>query len=126
YPDELPLNGDNPTNNNWFYRLQIQDASGQVTYSPIREVKLDGLSTGVQVYPNPATDFINLVPDMSDVTDWQVDVLSAAGTVVQRNVFMQSKIMTVNFQSRLAAGTYFIRAIDLRGQRRITTTFLVP
>jgi len=63
---------------------------------------------------------------MTDVTDWQVDVLSAAGIVIQRNVFMQSKIMTVNFQNRLAAGTYFIRATDLRGQRRISTTFLVP
>ena len=126
YPDELPLNGNDPANDNWYYRLQIQDATGQVTYSPIREVKLDGLSTGVQVYPNPATNFINLVPDMTDVTDWQVDVLSAAGALIQRNVFMQSKIMTVNFQSRMAAGTYFIRATDLQGQRRISTTFLVP
>jgi hypothetical protein len=126
YPDELPLNGDNPAINSWYYRLQIQDVTGPVAYSPIREVKLDGLSTGVQVYPNPATDFINLVPDMANVTDWQVDVLSAAGTRIQRNVFMQSKIMTVNFQNRLAAGTYFLHATDLRGQRTISTAFLVP
>ena len=39
---------------------------------------------------------------------------------------MQSKLMTVNFQNRLAAGTYFVRAIDLRGQRSISSTFLVP
>jgi hypothetical protein len=126
YPDELPPNGDNPANSSWYYRLGIQDATGSVTYSPIREVKLDGSSTGVQVYPNPAADFINFVPDMADVTDWQVDILSAAGVLIQRNVFMQSKIMTVNFQNRLAAGTYFIRATDLRGQRRISATFLVP
>ncbi len=126
YPDELPLNGNAPANNSWYYRLQIQDATGQVTYSPIREVKLDGLSTGVQVYPNPATNFINLVPDVADVTDWQVDILSASGALVQRSVFMQSKVMTVNFQNRLAAGTYFVRAVDLRGQRSIASTFLVP
>jgi len=89
-------------------------------------VKLDGTATGVQIYPNPATDFINLVPDMADVTDWQVDILSATGTLVQRNVFMQSKLMTVNFRNRLAAGTYFVRATDLRGQRSISATFLIP
>jgi hypothetical protein len=126
YPDELPLNGDNATGNNWFYRLQIQDATGQVTYSPIREVKLDAVTTGAQIYPNPATSFINFVPDMADVTDWQVDILSTTGTLVQRNAFMQSKVMTINFQNRLAAGTYFLHAVDLRGGRSISTTFLVP
>jgi hypothetical protein len=125
YPDELPPDGDNPANNSWYYRLQIQDAAGQVTYSPIREVKLDGPSTSVQVYPNPAADFINLVPDRADITDWQVDILSAAGTLIQRNAFMQARTMTVNFQNRLAAGTYFIHATDLRGGRSISTTFLV-
>jgi hypothetical protein len=126
YPDELPVNGDNGVNDNWYYRLQIQDAAGQVTWSPIRAVKLDAMATGVQVYPNPATDFINLIPDLTDATDWQVDILSATGTLVQRNVFMQSRMMTVNFRNRLAAGTYFVRAIDLRGQRSISATFLVP
>jgi hypothetical protein len=126
YPDELPLNADNPANNSWYYRLQIQDATGQVSFSPIREVKLDGPSTGAQVYPNPATNFINFVPDIADATDWQVDILSTAGALIQRNVFMQTKVMTINFQNRLAAGTYFIHAIDLRGQRSTSATFLVP
>ncbi|HET6253468.1 MAG TPA: T9SS type A sorting domain-containing protein [Puia sp.] len=126
YPDELPPGVSKQANDNWYYRLQIQDATGQVTYSPIREVKMDGTTITAQVYPNPATNFINLVPDLTDVTDWQVDILSAAGTVVQRNVFMQTKMMTVNFQNRLAAGTYFVHAVDLRGQRTISSTFIVP
>lgn len=125
YPDELPLTGDNATNNNWFYRLQVRDATGQMTYSPIREVKLDGAGTAAQIYPNPATDFINFVPEMADVTDWQVDILSSTGTLVQRSVFMQSGIMTVNFRNRLAAGTYFVHALDLRGGRTVSTAFLV-
>ncbi|HUB61207.1 MAG TPA: T9SS type A sorting domain-containing protein [Puia sp.] len=126
YPDELPLNAGNSTPNSWYYRLQIRDATGQVTYSPIREVKLDGTSATAQIYPNPATTFINFVPDVTDVTDWQVDILSASGALVQRSTFMQTKMMTVNFQSKLPAGTYFVHAIDLRGQRSISTTFLVP
>lgn len=131
YPDELPPatnegSGNEEAGSNWYYRLQIQDATGNVSYSPIREVKLDGSTVTAQIYPNPATSFINLVPDISDVTDWQVDILSASGAVVQRNVFMQTRMMTVNFQNRLAAGTYIVHAIDLRGQRVISTTFLIP
>jgi hypothetical protein len=126
YPDELPINSDNAAENSWYYRLRIVDATGQDSYSAIRTVTLGGVAKGVQVYPNPATSFINLVPDLEAVTDWQVDIVAANGNLVQRNVFMQSKTMTVNFQNRMAAGTYFVRATDLRGQRSVTSTFLVP
>lgn len=125
YPDELPLTGDN-ANATWYYRLRIQDATGQVTYSPLREVQQGASVTGAQIYPNPATTFINLVPDMTGVTDWQVDIVSVAGTVVQREVFMQTPTMTVNFRNKLAAGTYFVHAIDLHSQRTISAAFLVP
>jgi hypothetical protein len=126
YPDELPLSGDNAANDNWYYRLRILDATGQVTYSPIRVVKMNTTTTGVQIYPNPAIDFINLVPDQQGTTDWQVDIISAGGMLVQRNVFMQMRLMTVNFRNRLAAGTYFVRAIDLRGEKSISASFIVP
>jgi hypothetical protein len=126
YPDELPINSNNAADNSWYYRLRIVDATGQESYSPVRTVTLDGMAKGVQVYPNPATNFINLVPDLEAATDWQVDIVAANGNLVQRNVFMQSKTMTVNFQNRMAAGTYFVRATDLRGQRSVTSTFLVP
>jgi Secretion system C-terminal sorting domain len=127
YPDELPATIDNPADNSWHYRLQIQDASGQITYSPVRTVKLDGnTAKGLQVYPNPATSFINLVPDQQEATDWQVDILAANGSVIQREVFSQSTIMTVNFRNRMAAGTYFVRATDTRGQRSLSTSFLIP
>jgi hypothetical protein len=126
YPDELPLSSNNASGDNWYYRLQIQDVTGLVSWSPIRMVKMVSQASGVQIYPNPATDFINLVPDKEETTDWQVDIVSSTGALVQREVFMQSRLMTVNFRNRLAAGTYFIRAIDLRGQQQISSSFLVP
>jgi hypothetical protein len=126
YPDELPSGGNDVSGDNWYYRLRIQDVTGLVSWSPIRMVKTVSGASGVQIYPNPATDFINLVPDKGETTDWQVDILSATGTLVQREVFMQSRLMTVNFRNRLAAGTYFVRAIDLRGQQQISSSFMVP
>jgi hypothetical protein len=122
YPDELPQEADS----NWYYRLQIRDATGQVSYSTIKEVSLMSAGRGLQLYPNPATDFINLVPDLPEATDWQVDIFTANGNLVQRNVCMQAHTMFIPFKGKLSAGTYFIRALDLRGQRTVSATFIVP
>jgi hypothetical protein len=121
YPDELPASADS----SWNYRLQIHDASGAVTYSPIRNVTLAAPGTGLQVYPNPATNFINLVPDQQDAGDWQVDILSVNGGLIERDVYMQTRKIQVNFRSKLAAGTYLVRATDLRGQKALAASFVV-
>jgi len=121
YPDELPASADS----SWNYRLQIQDASGQITYSPIRNVTLTAPGEGLQIYPNPATNFINLVPNYQDAGDWRVDILSVNGGLIERDVYMQTRNMQVNFRSKLSAGTYLIRATDLRGQKVATGSFVV-
>jgi hypothetical protein len=121
YRDELPEDA----GSNWYYRLQILDASGQASYSSIKEVSLTPGTRGLQVYPNPAADFINLVPDLPGTTDWQVDIFAADGNLVQRSAYMQTHTMLINFSNKLSAGTYFIRALDLRGQRTISATFIV-
>ena len=121
YPDELPASADST----WNYRLQIHDASGAVTYSPIRNVTLPAPGVGLQVYPNPATNFINLVPNQQDAGDWQVDILSVNGGLIERDVYMQTRNIQVNFRSKLSAGTYLVRATDLRGQKVLTGNFVV-
>jgi hypothetical protein len=121
FPDELPEDA----GSNWYYRLQVLDATGQVSYSSIKEVSLTPGGKGLQVYPNPATDFINLVPDLPEATDWQVDIYAADGSLVQRSAVMQTRTMLINFSNKLSAGTYFVRALDLRGQRTISATFIV-
>jgi hypothetical protein len=121
YPDELPASADS----SWNYRLQILDASGQITYSPIRNVTLTTPGGGLQVYPNPATNFINLVPNQQDAGNWQVDILSVNGGLIERDVYMQTRNMQVNFRSKLSAGTYLIRATDLTGQKVETGSFVI-
>ena len=120
YPDDLPENADS----SWYYRLQIHEA-GQIYYSPIRQVTLTA-NSGIRLYPNPAVDFINLIPDPQQALgDWQVDILSATGNLVQRNEYLQTHAIFIPFRSRLSAGTYFVRAIDLRGQKTFSTSFTV-
>lgn len=122
YSDELPQEADS----SWYYRLQIRDATGLVSYSTIKEVSLTSAGRGLALYPNPATDFINLIPDLPDATDWQVDIFAASGNLIQQNVYMQAHTMFIPFKGKISAGTYFVRALDLRRQRTISATFIVP
>lgn len=118
YTDQLPIGmGDK-----WYYRLRIDDP-GVLRYSDVRVVTgRDGMDR-VQVYPNPAADFINVVTGSG--MGGQIEILGADGSLVQRSVYRQSGIIRVDFQHRLSAGTYFIRIADLSGQHRPIASFIV-
>ena len=109
----------------WF-RLKQVEVDGTVSYSPLRIIDLDdsGISREFSIYPNPPTDFINVqFPPGSP--GWQVDILAADGSLVQRNAFYGLVAGRVNFIHRLAAGTYFVRATDLPGTRRYAAAFVI-
>ncbi len=42
------------------FRLQMVDRDGRLAYSQVKAVRI-GLMSSVSVYPNPATDYINVV-----------------------------------------------------------------
>ncbi|WP_431213330.1 T9SS type A sorting domain-containing protein [Puia sp. P3] len=106
----------------FYYRLLIDD-QGSISYSTIQQVRIDADAQGIRVYPNPATDFISVSTGATG--NWRVDILAADGSLVQRETFLQASTMRVNFRSRMSAGTYFVRAFDLRGQRNFTSSFIV-
>lgn len=117
---------------NVYYRLQIHDQAKQ-SFSAIKEVnvanvagvsRLAGATTGVRVYPNPATSYINLQTGQ-EPSDWQVDIIAASGTVVQRTQAMASSTIYVPFNTKFAAGTYFVRLTGLHGQQPIMAPFVI-
>jgi hypothetical protein len=124
----------------WYYRLQISDG-GHLSYSAIREVTMGGSGNpGLMVYPNPAANFVNLVFGVAatgsgtgmngsgtGVTtgDWQVELWSANGNLVYRNVYFKSLGIRIDFQHKLAAGTYFVRATNMRGAGDYVSSFVV-
>lgn len=112
---------------NVFYRLQIHDDE-KVSFSTVQQVNVAGsttsASTGFHVFPNPATSYINIQTGV-DANDWEVDIIAANGSVVQRTQALQSSTINIPFSSKLAAGTYFARLIGLHGQQGFSTTFVV-
>lgn len=115
-----------------YYRLQIHDQAKQ-TYSSIQEVNVASSSssssavaagTGLRVFPNPATSYINVQTGQAP-NDWQVDIIAASGAVVQRTQAMASSTIYVPFTAKLAAGTYFVRLTGLHGQQPVMAPFVI-
>ena len=126
YDDDLPdsLTGD------IYYRLQIHDGNN-LSWSEIEKVTVAGSTAplipgtltktarggGFNIYPNPATTYIDINTGAPEA-DWQVEILSTNGTVVQRAMLSAATILHIPFTSKLAFGTYFVRMSDRQGHVR--------
>jgi hypothetical protein len=119
YTDQLP----DGSSGNYYYRLQMID-KGELSWSTIQKITIDAAGNGLHIYPNPATDHIDIATGTAG-GDWQVDILSVSGSLIQENTFLQSSFLHLPFRSHLSAGTYFVRATDLRGQKVLVSSFIV-
>jgi hypothetical protein len=119
FPDNIPDSGAG----SWFYRLQIHDQAN-LSFSPVREVNIAPAEKTFQIYPNPATSYINIITGQTS-GDWQVELFAANGNLVQRSTALQSGTLHIDFNTRLAPGAYFVRLTDLHGQKNYTSSFVV-
>jgi hypothetical protein len=66
------------------------DLDGKFTYSPVRQVSFDG-SNGIVIYPNPASDYINIQTDnpgairMARLSDLNGKILVSIGGLSNDN-----------------------------------------
>jgi hypothetical protein len=107
-----------------YFRLKEINADGYVKYSEIRSIDLDH-GNEINLYPNPADNFINIVFNHPAPNGWQVDIFAADGSLVQRNYFLSTGLAHIDFLHRLAKGTYFMRAVDRQSQKMYTESFIV-
>ncbi|MBS1598938.1 MAG: choice-of-anchor E domain-containing protein [Bacteroidetes bacterium] len=109
----------------WF-RLKIKDASGMVKYSSVKMVDMKDSALGnIYLYPNPSDQFINIVFNQPDPKNWLVDIFSVNGSLIQKNIFSNVLTAHIDFQHRLAAGTYFVRATDKQTLKTHLLSFVV-
>jgi len=110
---------------NLYFRLQLIEPGGTTSYSPLRVVGLgNGSGSAFSIYPNPPGTFINLTfPGNS--RDWQVQIFAADGDLVQQNYFSNTNLATVNFDHKMAAGAYFVRAINPQTNDHYAGSFVI-
>ncbi|MBK8710885.1 MAG: choice-of-anchor D domain-containing protein [Niastella sp.] len=86
-----------------YYRLKMIDNNGRFTYSDIQLVKID-LSVPMQIFPNPATQFINITGLNANGI---IEILTLEGKIINR-IKTTTGPMNINIRN-LAAGVYIIR-----------------
>jgi hypothetical protein len=110
---------------NLYFRIQIIDPSGAVSYSPLRVINLgNGAISSFLIYPNPPSTFIDLAFP-GNTRNWQVQIFAANGDLVQQNYFYNTNLATVNFNNKMAAGAYFVRAIDPQSNDHYAGSFVI-
>lgn len=91
-----------------YYRLKQVDLDSTFKYSQMVAIKLNKNILGI--YPNPASDVLNIIFSSDKDQEIFIDVINSIGQIVQKehfNVIKGSNILNMNL-SKLAGGVYFI------------------
>jgi SdrD B-like domain/Secretion system C-terminal sorting domain len=109
HTDAQPIAGIN------YYRIRIVDNDGRITYSEVRTL-LFGKNGQVLLFPNPASDKINIqLPENWQSKKVKIELFNQAGQlVISKTQTQASQIETINV-SNLVNGVYTIRLQNENG-----------
>jgi hypothetical protein len=112
YNDSRPMGGDN------YYRLKQVDKDGRFSYSNIIMMsrKVDAITLG-RIYPNPATNTLNLVIASPSAEAVSLVVTDLGGKVVVRQALQLRQGANTHRLNvgQLAQGSYFVKVVCAGG-----------
>ncbi len=108
------------------FRVKQTEQNGTVKYSALRIVDV-GNSTSNQprLFPNPSNGATNLIFSNTKKGDWQVQVCSASGQVLQTYEARNALVLQLNTNRQLPKGLYFIRATNIKTQEQFLNRLLL-
>jgi hypothetical protein len=95
-----------------FYRLIIRDASGKVLYSNALRLQNDWQSEGVVLFPNPATDKVQLLLPAVKHSEAYVKIFDRAGAIVYMDkvtLGAEPLVYAVKNPERWQSGLYLVQ-----------------
>jgi len=91
-----------------YYRLKQTDIDGKESYSPIVSVKNTEESSGISVYPNPASNLLNI--QFPSFGSYQIALMSISGQVVHQIISVSGSDCSLDV-SPLRPGIYFVHIL---------------
>ena len=102
-----------PVNGVAHYRLKMIDLDGKFSYSDVKSIRADIKASG-KVYPNPASDIVNITLDASS-GNTKIHLVNIKGKVLmEKNVGANSGTISLPLQ-QYQNGTYVISITDGNG-----------
>ena len=89
-----------------YYRLMQTDIDGKFSYSAVVPVKIADKSVEIQVYPNPASDFVNI--KFPVYGKYEVALINNNGQLMNNPVLVIGNSMMLNV-STMKSGVYFVQ-----------------
>lgn len=107
FTDRNPATGAN------FYRLKMVDMDGAFTFSPIKQLEFTNSKMDISLYPNPATNELNIEiksGNCNDLSNAHVTLFDIAGRVVISKAWTEvcNNPVKVIDLSQLTDGAYYI------------------
>ena len=98
-----------------YYRLQQVDIDAKSQYSKIAAILIDGIRGRLKLMPNPASHYINIIPEKAeDLSGAVITIVDMTGHVSLKQPLSASDIQQVDV-SRLAKGMYIVNIIKRIG-----------
>jgi len=112
-----------------YFRIKRTGADGKATYSVIKSVNLNsnGVSSGMQVYPNPVKNSVIFAFDEIQNANFSIQLVNTAGQIIQQNAVTVSgsNQIKLNLTSNPARGLYYLYTKDLTHNQQYITKVLV-
>jgi hypothetical protein len=103
-----------PAKGNNYYRLKMVDKDAKFEYSVLRRVNFDE-PVSYTVYPNPATNLLNIAMDNATAARSSVQVLNVQGQVMlNKQNAGNNQLVQLNI-SALTSGIYFLKIVAADG-----------
>ena len=98
-----------------YYRLKMIEKSGSFAYSPVRPVKFTKGLEQVKVFPNPATDMLNVQLPSSYLNTVTMQLFGADGKIMST---FKPTVNNIKINvSPLAGGSYYILVLKENGEK---------
>ena len=101
YTDEHPYEGTT------YYRLKLKHLSGKITYSSVVTAYVKGAAVAVQIFPNPAGNYMTRGRSEEPTANATADLLDMRGAVL-KSIRLTARQTAVDVHS-LPAGVYTLR-----------------
>ena len=119
----LPVPSDK---NKLFFRIRQSETDGSVKYSQVKAIDLINKEvTPVKIYPAIASTFIKIFFPVSKNDDWQINLISSGGQIVQQQAVHHTNFTKLVFSRALSPGLYMVETINKRTHERQQSKIMI-